>query len=145
MKWLKRFFGGGNDEEKPMKDFHEERADLGDIDVEKRGVDTVPLEKIVGSVSRASELDENFRYKNRKKRHASGRFERVIEDMESGKDGDPIQVFKVKKGNKKSMYFVSDGHHRVAAAKQLKRDDIKADITEIVPKEDEEESNSAED
>jgi hypothetical protein len=48
--------------------------------------------------------------------------------MESGADLPPLELYRLGFG-----YYVLDGHHRVAAARQLDMIEIDADVTEFVP------------
>lgn len=86
------------------------------------GVRPIPVDQIVGSVARASDFDDDFL-------PVSGRLETRWQSLENRfPDGGfpPISVFKVG-----DAYFVADGHHRVAIAKQRKMDFLDAEITEI--------------
>lgn len=86
------------------------------------GVKPIPVDEIIGSVARSSDFDDRFlplsdrleaRWQALENRYPEGGFP-------------PISVFKVG-----DAYFVADGHHRVAIAKQRKMDFIDAEITEI--------------
>jgi hypothetical protein len=92
-----------------------------------RGFKEVPVEKIVGSVGRWQNLRSDFFYKSGK---VTGRFKRVGEAMEQGKSLPPLELYKVKGPEQPSTYYVVDGNHRVAMAKQLGVDSLDAHVVE---------------
>ena len=90
-----------------------------------RGIRTVSLDKIVGSVGRYRDFDEKFRPKS----HVpSDRFQSILRAMLEGKSLPPVKLYQIK-----DNYYVLDGHHRIAAAKHLKRDVVNACIVELLP------------
>ena len=60
--FLKRMFSGGHDSE--AKSFHRDQACEGAFDHIDRGICTVPLERIVGSVGRYHDFDSQFKLKS---------------------------------------------------------------------------------
>ena len=56
------------------------------------------------------------------------RYERIRRAMEEGASLPPVVLYKLGYG-----YYVLDGNHRVAAAKELGQLEIDADVTEFVP------------
>lgn len=89
---------------------------------------TVEVARIVGSVDRASELRADFRPARSARRGGDDqRFERVRNAMECGKHLPAIQLYQLGYG-----YYVVDGHHRVAAARQLGQLEIEAHVVEFV-------------
>ncbi|MBI5928391.1 MAG: hypothetical protein HY862_03735 [Chloroflexi bacterium] len=89
-----------------------------------RGVQTVPIDKIVGSVGRYNDFNRAFLPR---KRNMEERWQAVaMMYLNPASRGlPPIELFKV--GN---MYFVQDGNHRVSVARQLKIRDIEAYVWE---------------
>jgi len=85
----------------------------------------IPVEKIVGSVGRAGDLLPGFRMKN-----PDVRYYRVRRAMERGDILPPIIVYKV--GDE---YYVLDGNHRVAVAKELGIQFMDAEVIEFFPTE----------
>jgi hypothetical protein len=83
-----------------------------------RGLRTVPVEKIVGSVSKAGSMNRRFRYRSgavdRRLKHvrAVNRFAIGILP--------PVELYAIN-----DEYYVVDGHHRVAVA--LENDQIEID------------------
>ena len=126
---IKKLFVKEDPEAHHVKNFDEETADLKHKDFRKAGLHSIETEKIVGSVGRAHELDDNFRYRDRR---ATGRYQRIEASMAQGKPMEPIKVLKVKRDKRETQYFVMDGHHRVSHAKQHHFDEINAEITEVV-------------
>lgn len=69
--------------------------------------DEVPVGQILGSVARSDEFDHNFRPRRRTRRH-----DRALQLLREGHNPPPVDVVRLGE-----LYFVSDGHHRVAAAR----------------------------
>ncbi len=97
----------------------------GAFDIKDRGVQTVKVAQITGSVGRYQDFDDQFRFLNHK---TSDRFSSVLAAMRTGTVLPPIKLYQIK-----DEYYVVDGNHRVAAAKQLKHDEILATILEFIP------------
>ncbi len=91
----------------------------------ERGTLMVPLEKIVGSVGRYHDFDNQF------KTHSHTVDERqkgIIDAMREGKNLPPISLYQIK-----DDYFILDGHHRFRAARELERSHIRSRIVELLP------------
>ena len=110
---------------KSFKDQQEKEAAFGSRD---RGIRTVPLSQIVGSVGRYQDFDDQFRFKRNK---PSERLQRTKESIRLGRTLKPVELFQIK-----NEYYVLDGNHRVAAAKAFGHDEILAHIVEFIPSED---------
>jgi hypothetical protein len=93
-----------------------------------KGFKEVPVDKIVGSVGRAHNLRSDFFYKTGQA--VTARFRRVGQAMAEGKSLPPLELYKVKEPEQTSAYYVVDGHHRVAMAKQLGQDALDAHVVE---------------
>jgi hypothetical protein len=89
------------------------------------GVQAIPLDKIIGSVGRYKDFNQQFRLK---KDRPSARLERVREAFENKITLPPIILYQIK-----NEYYVLDGNHRVSAAKKLGYEFIDAHITEFLP------------
>lgn len=87
------------------------------------GLQSIPLDSIVGSVGRTREFDRNFRPTSSRTRP---RWERIANAQRRGKDMPPISVYRVG-----DLHFVRDGHHRVSVARAQGRPDIDAYVTEV--------------
>lgn len=95
------------------------------FDSRERGVQTVKLSQIAGSVGRYQDFDEQFRFKSST---PSERFTGILEAMHCGVVLPPVKLYQIK-----DEYYVLDGNHRVAAAKKLHHDEILATIIEFIP------------
>jgi hypothetical protein len=89
--------------------------------VSYRGVRSVPIDRIVGSVDRVDDFDRGFRPR---KRHIAGRWQRVARAYTDGRDLPPVQLFEVG-----GYYYVEDGHHRISVARAYGQQFIDAEIT----------------
>jgi hypothetical protein len=80
----------------------------------------IPVDQIVGSVDRVREFDPKFRPRSGLSRR---RFERIDEAARRGEPLPPIDVYQIG-----DIYFVRDGHHRVAVHRALDLPEIEADV-----------------
>lgn len=95
-------------------------------DATVRGVQEIPMDKIVGSVGRADDFTRDFLPKRDSDEERWARVKAAVIDM---KGWPPIEVYQVGE-----VYFVIDGNHRVSVAKQLGSKTITAHVTEIKTK-----------
>ncbi|HZD18195.1 MAG TPA: ParB/RepB/Spo0J family partition protein [Actinomycetota bacterium] len=86
------------------------------------GIQPIPVSRIVGTVSRIEDFDRDFLPKRTK---IQERWRKVERSYPEG-DFPPIVVYEID-----GSYFVVDGHHRVAIAKQLGVENIDAEITRL--------------
>lgn len=86
------------------------------------GIEPIPVANIVGTVDRRPDFGPGFLPKDFETRE---RWRRVEHAFPEG-DFPPIVVYRVGE-----LYFVVDGHHRVAVAKQREIEFIDAEITEL--------------
>jgi hypothetical protein len=86
------------------------------------GVQTIPVARIIGTVDRTIDFDRLFRPRRKLLR---SRLQALHDAFPDGMVP-AITVYEVD-----GMYFVADGHHRVALAHQLQMDYIEADVTAI--------------
>jgi hypothetical protein len=86
------------------------------------GIRAIPVSKIVGTAGRTGDFDADFLPTRREVRDRWARVERTFPEGAFP----PIVVYQVR-----DSYFVVDGHHRVAVAKQRKVEFIDAEITEL--------------
>jgi hypothetical protein len=87
------------------------------------GLQTIPIDSIVGTVDRTREFDRHFRPTSDKPR---GRWEQINLALRRGGAMPPISVYRVG-----DLHFVRDGHHRVSVAKALGHPTIDAYVTEV--------------
>jgi len=87
------------------------------------GMRTIPIKSIVGSVDRSVDFDRFFRPKKR------GDLKRRMQSLREAFTDQglpPISVYEAS-----DLYFVQDGHHRVALARQEGTEFIDADVTHL--------------
>jgi hypothetical protein len=107
-----------------MLSFDEVVEALGRVGERDLGVQTIPIDAIVGTVDRSREFDRAFRPTSARVR---ARFEQIANAQRRGASMPPIDVYRVGE-----LHFVRDGHHRVAVARAQGRDDIDAHVVEVV-------------
>ena len=86
------------------------------------GIRPIAVARIVGTISRGGDFDRDFLPR---RSEIEQRWRRVEQTYSEG-DFPPISVYELD-----GSYFVVDGHHRVAVAKQLGTEFIDAEITHL--------------
>src|SRR4051794_6950412 len=104
--------------------FEEVVQALGRRGERRLGLQTIPLDSIVGTVDRSRDFDRRFRPTSGRVR---SRWERIATAMRRGEEIPPIDVYRIGE-----LHFVRDGHHRVSVARALGYRDIDAYVTEIL-------------
>jgi hypothetical protein len=104
--------------------FDEVVAALGRRGERRLGLETIPLDSIVGTVDRGREFDRRFLPTSGRVRP---RWERIATAQRKGEAMPPIDVYRIGE-----LHFVKDGHHRVSVARALGYDAIDAWVTEII-------------
>jgi hypothetical protein len=97
---------------------------LGHRGERRLGLQSIPLDSIVGTVDRSRDFDRRFRPTSRRVRR---RWEGIAESVRRGRSMPPIDVYRIG-----DLHFVRDGHHRVSVARALRLDSIDAYVTEVV-------------
>ena len=113
------------DETPGIKSFKDQRIAEAAYDSRDRGIRSVALERIAGSVGRYKDFDTQFRLKQRA---SSERLQWIKNAMRQGRNLGPVKLYQIK-----NEFYVLDGNHRIAAAKELDQDEILAHIVELVP------------
>ncbi len=108
-----------------VKNFSDKQLEEEAFDEKDLGMQTVPLAKIVGSVGRYQDFDNQFRLKRDR---PSDRLKSIKNAMGQGKVMPPVHLYQIK-----DEFYVLDGNHRVSAAKQLDHEFIDAHIIEFLP------------
>jgi hypothetical protein len=99
---------------------------LGEVTIVGRArPETVPIDRIVGSVEATTSFDRQFRPTSTLPRE---RFVRIAVDVRSGRGMDPVELYHCGGG-----YYVVDGHHRIAVARALGERRVSAAVTEVRP------------
>jgi hypothetical protein len=88
------------------------------------GLQTIPLESIVGSVTTRRDFDRRFRPTSAR---ARSRWERLALAQRRGEAIPPIEVYRL--GDR---HFVVDGHHRVSIAAATRQRWIDAYVTQVL-------------
>lgn len=88
-----------------------------------KGLQNVPIDKIVGSVGRYRDFTSNFLPRGSTSRD---RWSRVYAQVNSLEGVPPVELYQVG-----DVYFVRDGNHRVSVAKQIGNQTIEAHVTEL--------------
>lgn len=85
-----------------------------------QGVKEIPVERILGSLSKESEFDRDFRpiYKKQRERWVN------VWTLHAHRGWEPISVHQIG-----DIYFVEDGHHRTSVARDLGLRTIEAAVT----------------
>jgi len=117
--------GQQEDKTSEVKSFRDQQEKEDAFDHRDRGIRTVPLNRIVGSVGRYKDFDSRFRFKPNV---PSVRLEWIKTAMREGRTLGPVKLFEIK-----DEFYVLDGNHRIAAAKELGHDEILAHIEEFIP------------
>jgi hypothetical protein len=104
--------------------FDEVVAALGRVDERYVGLETIPLDSILGTVDRAKGFDREFRPTSSRVR---ARWERIANAVRRGEAMPPISVYRIG-----DVYFVRDGHHRVSVARALGHNVIEAYVVEVI-------------
>ncbi len=122
--WRDRLDGSASVQAK-VRSFSDQQQKEAAFDSRVRGVRTVPIERIVGSVGRYQDFDDRFRLRQ----HVpSERLQRVKMAMREGRPLPPVKLYQIK-----DDYYIMDGNHRIAVAKELGHDEILAHIIEFIP------------
>jgi len=110
---------------KPLKCFEKESRSRGFKARVDRGVQVVDIDKIVGSVGRCLDFDAKF---SLKAKHSIGRLESIKQALKEQRPLPLIELYKMD-----DEYYVVDGHHRIAAAREMGQRFIDAHVIEYLP------------
>lgn len=109
-------------ESAPLLSFNDLRARLQLFQQSYAGLRTIEVARIVGTVDRSDDFDRDFLPRTPQIRERWERLERAFPTL----GFPPISVYQVN-----DVYFVIDGNHRVALAKQKGAEFIDAEVTRI--------------
>ena len=126
--WLgKNKAGNDSKEAQTVKSFQRSQQEEAAFDSRVRGIRTIPLDRIVGSVGRYNDFDDRFRMRSHM---PVERLEAIKQAYRNGKSLPPVKLYQIK-----NEYYVLDGNHRIAALKEIGRDEVQAKIIEFIPSE----------
>jgi hypothetical protein len=104
--------------QEPLLSFDKVQSVLRSRNYAFQGLQSIPLQAVVGSEGRAQDFARDFR--------PQGHHLSRIRQLSQNGTSDPIEVFQMDQ-----VYFVRDGHHRVALARSRGETTIQALVTEI--------------
>ena len=104
--------------------FDEVVAALGLKGERALGLQTIPLDSVVGTVDSRRDFDRRFRPTSSRVRE---RWERLALAQRRGESIPPIDVYRIG-----DLHFVKDGHHRVSIAMATGQTTIDAYVTEVL-------------
>jgi hypothetical protein len=114
----------GPDDVNLILPFDEVVAALGMRGQHSLGLQTIPLDAVVGTVDSGRDFDRRFRPTSSRVRE---RWERLALAQRRGASMPPIDVYRIG-----GLYFVKDGHHRVSIAMSEGQKTIEAYVTDVV-------------
>ena len=123
--YFKRLFSSGTmEDENHVSSFNEQQEKEENVEFIDHGIKTVGLNKIIGSVGKYYDFDSQFR----PKKHVTGkRFTDIKRAMRDGRPLPPVKLYQIRED-----FYVLDGNHRVAAAKELGQFEIQAKVIELL-------------
>jgi hypothetical protein len=89
-----------------------------------RGIQEVPVDRIVGSMDRCDDFDAAFRPL---RADSAGRWVSVAHAYDAGRSLPPVQLYQIA-----DAYFVCDGHHRVSVARVRGQGWVDAVVVEVL-------------
>jgi len=92
--------------------------------IKYRGIEQIPVKRIVGSVNRWRDFDNRFRTGDADQMKLNS----IMKAFNDGIILPPISVYKIR-----DDYYVIDGNHRVTVAKRIGQIDIDAEVYELLP------------
>jgi hypothetical protein len=104
--------------------FEQVRERLGLLSRRDRGLQEIPLDKIVGSVGKYRQFTRSFLPNDERVKR---RWKSVYAGALGARGLPPIDVYQVG-----DVYFVNDGNHRVSVAHQFGAKTIEAYVTEFL-------------
>jgi nucleotide-binding universal stress UspA family protein len=116
---LARFTG----EQTELLSYEDIRQKLKVTNVRERGLQDIPVDKIIGSVGRYKDFTRSFLPVSDNSGERWARVKAAVSDL---RGLPPIEVYQLG-----DAYFVIDGNHRVSIARQLNTPTISAFVTEV--------------
>ena len=118
----------------------EKVPDLSSLSRKSLGVLTVPLDRVIGSVSqgRSYAFASNFFPILEGGSEFSGKWERLYKSVEDQGVNQPITALEYM-----GYYYVIEGNKRVSVMKSMQAPDIEADVTRVIPRRTDEPENIA--
>ena len=121
---LGRHLRGGRGDSGRIVPLDEVVCPLGWRGERRLGLQTIPVDTIIGTVDSRRDFDRHFRPTSNRVR---SRWEQLALAERRGAAIPPIEVYRVG-----GLHFVSDGHHRVSIAAATGQREIDAYVTEVL-------------
>jgi hypothetical protein len=103
-----------------LRSYYEIRRQFVVLSESYRGIQEVPVDRIVGSTDRWNDFDASFRPL---RANSAGRWISVARGYDAGRSLPPVQLYQIA-----DAYFVCDGHHRVSVARVRGQGWIEAEV-----------------
>ena len=110
-------------EQTELLSYDDVRRKLKVTNLRERGLEDIPVDKIIGSVGRYQDFTRRFLPKSDSSGERWARVKAAVTDLTGVP---PIEVYQLG-----DAYFVIDGNHRVSIARQLEAPTISAYVTEV--------------
>lgn len=105
----------------PLKDFRREMAGRRLLRRYPRGLVSVPVDKVVGSLNKSGSMNRRFRYK-------SGKVDSRLRALRHANQWGMVALPPVELYQLGDEYYVVDGHHRMAIALENRQVEIDANV-----------------
>jgi hypothetical protein len=110
------------------RSFTDDARRLGAVPARQPRLETVDVERIVGSVGRAHELGRDFRPpKGQRRTSDNARFAFIVRALRTDRELPAVELYRLG-----DAYYVVDGHHRIAAALAVGQLAVDAHVTEYM-------------
>lgn len=120
---MQEMFGRLRGKPTHLRNFDEARESLSAWQEIHRGLQDIPLERIIGSVGRHQDFTRSFLPKSAVSKE---RWSRVFAEIMGELGLPPVEVYDLG-----GEYYVRDGHHRISVANELGFKTIQAYVTEV--------------
>jgi hypothetical protein len=107
-----------------LRSYHQIRRQLVVLGESYRGIQEVPVDRIVGSTDRCHDFDPDFRPL---RANSAARWVSVARGYDAGRSLPPVQLYQIA-----DAYFVLDGHHRVSVARVRGQGWVEAEVVEVL-------------
>ncbi len=121
--FMRSMFGALKNKRSGLLSFNEIRKQLSIENQLDRGMQEIPIPKIIGSLSRYKDFDETFLPRQT---HTRGRWKNIDRLHLIGEVLPPVEVYQLGE-----FFFVIDGNHRVSVAREKGQKFIDAHVIEL--------------
>ena len=121
--FIRSIFNALNNKRSGLLSFDEIRQQISIENQTDRGMQEIPIDRIIGSLSRYQDFDETFLPRQK---HTRGRWKNIDRLHLLGEILPPVEVYQLGE-----FYFVIDGNHRVSVAREKGQKFIDAHVIEL--------------